>query len=212
MRSTHEGLLAALRAAAIQKHLLPLALLPHPPPHPPRTPFELYHYEEHLNMDELEERVREDVLRELNGRLFEEEQGRLQMEVFGLEEAIGIEENEIALLHLQIEAERVNAKIAQLRVPPRTHQEAINAPAEAEEEAGEKGGDLKDNSRLAIYPCVRIDMEPPRKEAPPLSLTHLEEQHHKSHRQLIATYTKRSHPSSHSREHPPPEDHSKTHK
>lgn len=53
--------------------------------------------------------------------------------------------------------------------------------------------DLKDNSQFAIYPCFRVDVDPPKKTVPVLSLPpHEEREHHKSHRQLIATYTKRS--------------------
>ncbi len=36
------------------------------------------------------------------------------MEMFGLEEAVQIEDNEIAFLKMQIEAERNNAKMAQM--------------------------------------------------------------------------------------------------
>jgi hypothetical protein len=75
---------------------------------------------------------------------------------------------------------------------------------------------------LAIYPCFRVDfdppkrhveLDPPRKHVPHLGLTAPIEEHHKSHRQLLATYTKRSLGSSqdHTKHHhPQPEDLHKT--
>jgi hypothetical protein len=124
----HEALLTAIRTAALQKHLLPLAQLPHPHPHP-RTPFEVYQYEERVEVGQVEGRVREEIVRELNRQLADSERGRLQMELFGLEEAIEIEDNEIAMLKLQIEAERSNAKIAQIEQMNRLPQKsAIDWP------------------------------------------------------------------------------------
>jgi hypothetical protein len=52
--------------------------------------------------------------------------------------------------------------------------------------------DFKSNRQFAIYPCFRVDVDPPRKPLPAISLPHEEKDHPKSHRQMLATYTKRS--------------------
>lgn len=90
MYTHYDPLLSSIKIAAVQKHLIPLLQLPHHRPHTD-TPFEVYQYEERVDFGEIEERIREEIVREMNVYLFEEERGRLQMELFGLERAVEIE-------------------------------------------------------------------------------------------------------------------------
>jgi hypothetical protein len=55
------------------------------------TPFEIYQYEEGgYDYEELEQKMKEDILCKFNEHLYEEECSKLQMELFSLEEAIEI--------------------------------------------------------------------------------------------------------------------------
>ena len=55
------------------------------------TAFEVYQYEERIEFGEIEEKIREEVLKEFNEHLMGEERGRLEMELFGLQKAVEIE-------------------------------------------------------------------------------------------------------------------------
>lgn len=108
------------------------------------------------------------------------------------------------MLRLQIEAERSRAKAAQVahiaqmqmavgfRSSTIVQREEVVAQPRDENPQEDIGGS-KDNSRLAIFPCVRVDLDPPRKAVPLIVLPSEDKDHHaKSHRQMLATYTKRS--------------------
>jgi hypothetical protein len=66
----YDPLLSSIKIAAVQKHLIPLLQLPHPRPHP-NTPFEVYQYEERIDFEEIEGRIRSEIVREMNVYLFE---------------------------------------------------------------------------------------------------------------------------------------------